>query len=258
MFIEKIVEIKKEEIQRRKTRSRQKEMEEIIPSLPLPRDFIEAISRHASMALIAEIKHASPSLGVINEDVDILQFAKEYERGGASAISVLTEANFFKGDLSYLHLIKEKTSLPVLQKDFILDPFQIYEGRVSGADAVLLIASLLDRKQLEEFVDLTQKLHMVPLVEIHNRDDLEKTSSLNLPLIGVNNRDLRTFEVDSRTTLRLKREIPPTTGVISESGIKSSKEVKILREAGVNGILVGEVLMRSPDPASKIRELLDR
>jgi len=258
MFLEKIVEIKKEEIQRRKTRDRQKEMEEMIPSLPLPRDFMDAISQHAPMALIAEIKRASPSLGVINEDVDILRFAKEYEKGGASAISVLTEAHFFKGDLSYLHLIKEKTSLPVLQKDFILDPFQIYEGRVSGADAILLIAALLDQKQLKEFVDLMQKLHMVPLVEVHNEEDLKKTSSLNLPLIGVNNRDLRTFEVDSRTTLRLKREIPPTTGVISESGIKSSKEVKILREAGVNGILVGEVLMRSPDPASKIRELLDR
>ena len=258
MFLEKIVEVKKEEIQRRKTRDRQKEMEEMIPSLPLPRDFMDAISQHAPMALIAEIKRASPSLGVINEDVDILRFAKEYEKGGASAISVLTEAHFFKGDLSYLHLIKEKTSLPVLQKDFILDPFQIYEGRVSGADAILLIAALLDQKQLKEFVDLMQKLHMVPLVEVHNEEDLKKTSSLNLPLIGVNNRDLRTFEVDLKTTLRLKREIPPTTGVISESGIKSSKEVKILREAGVNGILVGEVLMRSPDPASKVRELLDR
>jgi len=258
MFLEKIVEIKKEEIQRRKTRSRQKEMEEMIPSLPLPRDFMKAISHPAPMAVIAEIKRASPSLGVINEDVDILQFAKEYEKGGASAISVLTEAHFFKGDLSYLHLIKEETSLPVLQKDFILDPFQIYEGRVSGADAVLLIATLLDRKQLKEFVDLTQKLHMVPLVEIHNGDDLEKTSSLNLPLIGINNRDLRTFEIDLKTTLRLKREIPSTARVISESGIKSSTDVKILQEAGVNGILVGEILMRSPDPASKIKELLDR
>ena len=256
MFLEKIVEIKKEEIQRRKTRSRQKEMEETVSHLSPPRDFMDAISQHAPMALIAEIKRASPSVGVIKEDVDLCRIAHEYQTGGACAISVLTEAHFFKGDLSYLHLIKEKTSLPVLQKDFILDPFQIYEGRVLGADAILLIASLLDRKQLKEFVDLTQNLHMVPLVEVHNEDDLEKTSSLNLPLIGINNRDLRTFEVDLRTTLRLKREIPSRTKVISESGIKSSEDVKFLREAGVDGILVGEILMRSSDPASKIRELL--
>ncbi len=183
-------------------------MEETISHLPPPRDFMDAISQHAPMALIAEIKRASPSVGVIKEDVDLCRIAHEYQTGGACAISVLTEAHFFKGDLSYLRLIKERTSLPVLQKDFILDPFQIYEGRVSGADAILLIASLLEREQLKEFVDLTQNLHMVPLVEIHNEDDLEKTSSLNLPLIGINNRDLRTFEVDLRTTLRLKREIP--------------------------------------------------
>lgn len=256
MFLEKIVEIKKEEVHRRKTRSRQKEIEETVFHLPPPRDFMDAISQHGPMALIAEIKRASPSVGVIKEDVDLCRIAHEYQTGGACAISVLTEAHFFKGDLSYLHLIKEKTSLPVLQKDFILDPFQIYEGRVSGADAILLIASLLEREQLKEFVDLAQKLHMVPLVEVHNEDDLEKTSSLNLPLIGINNRDLRTFEVDLRTTLRLKRKISSKMKVISESGIKNSEDVKFLREAGVDGILVGEILMRSSDPASKIRELL--
>ncbi len=256
MFLEKIVEIKKDEIQRRKTRSRQKEMEETIAHLPPPRDFMDAISQHAPMALIAEIKRASPSVGMIKEDIDLCWIACEYQTGGACAISVLTEAHFFKGDLSYLHLIKEKTSLPVLQKDFILDPFQIYEGRVSGADAILLIASLLDREQLHDFVGLSQSLGMIPLVEIHNEDDLEKISPLELPLIGINNRDLTTFEVDLRTTLRLKREIPSRTKVISESGIKSSEDVRLLREVGVDGILVGEILMRTSDPASKIRELL--
>jgi indole-3-glycerol phosphate synthase len=256
MFLEKIVEIKKDEIQRRKTRSRQKEMEETIAHLPPPCDFMDAISQHAPMALIAEIKRASPSVGVIKEDVDLCRIAREYQTGGACAISVLTEVHFFKGDLSYLHLIKEKTSLPVLQKDFILDPFQIYEGRVSGADAILLIASLLDREQLEEFVDLAQNLHMVPLVEIHNENDLKKILPLELPIIGINNRDLTTFEVDLRTTLRLKRKIPSRTKVISESGIKSSEDVKLLKWAGVDGILVGEILMRTSDPTSKIRELL--
>jgi len=231
-------------------------MEEMIPSLPLPRSLMDSILNHSPIAVIAEIKRASPSLGPINEDVDIIQLAREYEKGGASAISVLTEANFFKGDLSYLRLIKEEITLPLLQKDFILDPFQIYEGRVSGADAILLIVALLDREELGEFVDLTQSLGMIPLVEIHNEDDLAKISFLNLPLIGINNRDLKTFEVDLKTTFRLRKEIPCDAKVVSESGIRSSEDVRLLKEAGVNGILVGETLMRSSDPASKIRELL--
>ena len=231
-------------------------MEEMIPSLPLPRSLMDSILNHSPIAVIAEIKRASPSLGPINEDVDIIQLAREYEKGGASAISVLTEANFFKGDLSYLRLIKEEITLPLLQKDFILDPFQIYEGRVSGADAILLIVALLDREELGEFVDLTQSLGMIPLVEIHNEDDLAKLSFLNLPLIGINNRDLKTFEVDLKTTFRLRKEIPCDAKVVSESGIRSSEDVRLLKEAGVNGILVGETLMRSSDPASKIRELL--
>ena len=199
---------------------------------------------------------ASPSLGAINENVDILRLCREYEKGGASAVSVLTEAHFFKGDLSLLPLIKKETSLPVLQKDFIIDLFQIYEGRASGADAVLLIAALLDRERLRDFVGLARELGMVALVEIHNEDDWEKASVLDLSLIGINNRDLKTFEVDLGTTFRLKREIPPKIKVVSESGIKDPQDVRVLREAGVDGVLVGEILMRSSDPASKIRELL--
>lgn len=257
MYLEKIVETKKKEIQRRKTRSRQREMEEMISSLPPPHDFFGAISQYAPIALIAEIKRASPSLGVINKDVDIIQVSREYEKGGASAISVLTEPHFFKGDLAHLNLIKKTTSLPVLQKDFILDSFQIYEGRVSGADAILFIAALLDREQLKDCVGLARSLHMIPLVEVHNEDDLKKISVLDLPLMGINNRDLRTFEVDLETTIRLRKEIPSSVKVISESGIKSCQDVRLLREAGVSGILVGETLMRSAAPALKIRELLE-
>jgi len=257
VFLEKIVETKRKEIQRRKTRSRQREIEGMIPSFPPPRDFLGAVSQHAPMALIAEIKRASPSLGVIKEDVDVIQISKEYEKGGASAISVLTETHFFKGDLADLNLIKKTTSLPVLQKDFILDSLQIYEGRLSGADGILFIAALLDRDQLKAFVGLAKSLHLFPLVEVHNEDDLKKASVLDLPLIGINNRDLRTFQVDLETTLRLKREIPSSVKVISESGIESCRDVKLLREAGVNGILVGEALMRSSNPGSRIRELLE-
>jgi indole-3-glycerol phosphate synthase len=257
MFLEKIAEIKKEEIRRRKNPSFQKGMEEIISGLPLPRDFVEAISHHAPMAVIAEIKHASPSAGIIKEEVDLKQLACQYEKGGASAISVLTEPHFFKGEIIHLRQVKEVTSLPILQKDFIIDPFQIYEGRASGADAVLLIAALLDREQLLDFVALARNLSMTPLVEIHNEDDLKKTASLDLSLIGVNNRDLRTLKVDLKTTLWLKREISPGIKVISESGVKGSQDVRLLREAGIDGILVGETLMRSPNPALKIRELLE-
>jgi indole-3-glycerol phosphate synthase len=258
MFLEKIAEIKKEEIRRRKNPSFQKEMEELISCLPPPRDFVGAISHHAPMAVIAEIKHASPSAGIIKEGVDLRKLAFEYEKGGASAVSVLTEPHFFKGEITHLRQVKEMTSLPVLQKDFIIDPFQIYEGRTSGADAVLLIAALLDREQLRDFVNLARSFSMTPLVEIHNEDDLEKIANLDLSLIGVNNRDLRTLQVDLKTTLRLKRKISPEIKVISESGIKSSQDVRLLREAGIDGILVGETLMRSPDPSSKIRELLER
>ena len=257
MFWEKVTEIKKEEIAKRKLLFPLKEMEEMVSRLPPPRGFMEAISHHAPMALIAEIKRSSPSAGVINKDVDLHRIASAYEAGGACAISVLTETHFFNGKLSHLIQLKEITSLPFLQKDFILDPFQIYEGRALGADAILLIASLLDRNELKDFAQLAQSLQLVPLVEVHDESDLEKTSALDLSLIGINNRDLRTLEVDLKTTLRLKKEIPSGKKVISESGIRSAEDVRLLREAGVDGILVGEILMRSSDPTSKIRELLE-
>jgi indole-3-glycerol phosphate synthase len=258
MFMEKIIEVKKEEIQRKKFLSSLKELERMIGQLPSPRDFVKAISRNGPMALIAEIKHASPSLGTIKEKVDLGEIVSKYEEGGASAISVLTEFHFFKGELSHLCQVKEKTSLPILQKDFVIDPFQIYEGRASGADAILLIATLLDRGQLKDFTDLIQNLHMTPLVEIHDEEDLAKVSDLHLPIIGVNNRDLKTFKVDLQTTHRLKKKIPSGTKIISESGIKSHLDVIFLKEIGVDGILVGEALMRSSDSASKIRELLGK
>ena len=256
MFLEKIVEIKKEEVCRRKALVSRSDLEERTARLPPPRDLLGAFSLRGPIAVIAEIKRASPSAGVIREEIDPCQLAREYEAGGACAVSVLTESTFFKGDLAYLHRVKEEISLPVLQKDFVLDRFQIYEGRASGADAVLLIACLLDQDELREFASLAQDLGMTPLVEIHDHLDLEKTSRLDLPLIGINNRDLKTFEVDLRTTLRLRKEIPPGTKVISESGIRNPEDVRRLKEARVDGILVGEILMRASDPASKIREFL--
>ena len=256
MFLEKMVAIQREEIARKKTRSRMEELRSRGGDLPLPRDFEEKILQNGSMGLIAEIKKASPSAGVIQREADVRKMAREYQRAGACAISVLTESHFFHGDLNDLMMVKETVTLPILQKDFVIDPLQIYEGRVAGADAILLIAAILRKGELGEFVQLARSLSLFPLVEVHNEDDLEKIPGLDLPLIGINNRNLRTLEVNLETTERLIKRTPPKMKVISESGIKDRTDVERLEKAGVKGILVGEILMRSSDPASKIRELL--
>ena len=256
MFLEEVAALKKKEIQVRKISSSLKEMKKKIAGLPPPRNFGASIVGKTPMALIAEIKRASPSAGVIREEIDLQGLAGKYQAGGASAISVLTETRFFQGDMGNLAEVKGRVSLPILQKDFIIDPFQIYEGRMAGADAVLLIAALMSPEQLREWCRLTGDLGMTPLVEVHNEQDLDKVSGLALPLIGINNRDLQTLEVSLEVTCRLIERIPPGVTVISESGIKDRQDVERLREAGAGGILVGEILMRSADPAAKIRELL--
>lgn len=256
MFLEKMVAIQREEISRKKTRSRMEELRGRAGDLPLPRHFEEKILLNGSMGLIAEIKKASPSAGVILREADVRKMAREYQRAGACAISVLTESHFFHGDLNDLTMVKETVTLPILQKDFVIDPLQVYEGRVAGADAILLIAAILREGELGEFVQLARSLSLFPLVEVHNEADLVKVSGLDLPLIGINNRNLRTLEVNLKTTESLIKRTPARMKVISESGIKDRADVERLEKAGVKGILVGEILMRSSDPASKIRELL--
>jgi len=257
MFLEKVAALKREEIDKRKNLSSLQEMQKKVPDLPAPREFLRAFLNKRPMALIAEIKRASPSAGMIRQDADIQGTARKYQAGGASVISVLTEARFFHGALGHMAMVKETVSLPVLQKDFIIDPFQIYEGRIAGADALLLIAEILERGELKEMASLTRVLGMFPLVEVHNEEDLEKIADLGLPLIGINNRNLKTLEVNLENTFRLIEKIPGGTTVISESGIKTGEDVKRLQKAGVKGVLVGEVLMRAADPAAKIRELLN-
>jgi indole-3-glycerol phosphate synthase len=256
MFLEKVAALKMEEIRERKTPFALEEMKKMASDLPVPKSLSEAISKNGPMALIAEIKQASPSAGVIQEGVDIRKMAWAYQEGGACAISVLTEAHFFHGNLSHLRQVKSAVSLPVLQKDFLIDPFQIYEGRIAGADALLLIAAILDRGQMKEFVEWTRSLGLVPLVEVHDEEDLKKISGLDLPLIGINNRNLKTLAVNLERTFRLIGKVGQQAMVISESGIKSREDVERLQEVGVKGVLVGEVLMRAVDPARKIRELL--
>ncbi len=256
MFLAKILKHKQALLALKKNSFTFSELQKRVKDIPPPRGFQEALSQKKPLALIAEIKRASPSAGWINKDADIWRIAKEYEWGGAAAISVLTEENFFGGSLSDLLLLKKVTTLPLLQKEFIIDPFQIYEGRALGADAVLLIVKILSQSLLRELMEITQELGMSALVEVHDEEDLEKTSDLYPPLLGINNRNLQDLSVNLETTFNLIKKIPEASQIISESGIKSRADVSRLLQAGVDGILVGEILMRSPDPKLKIRELL--
>ena len=213
------------------------------------------LKRDDRIKFIAEVKKASPSAGIIREDFNYVSIANEYEAGGASAISVLTDKEFFKGDLKYLSEIKETVSLPALRKDFIIDPYQIYEARAAGADLVLLIARILTKEQIEIFLSLSRELGMDCLVEVHENDELEKVLETEAAIIGINNRNLDTFETNLETTLKLCHRISEEKIVVSESGIKTRADVLILEEAGIDAILIGETLMRSKDISQKIKEL---
>lgn len=222
-----------------------------------PKDFAAALQSN-SIRLIAEIKMASPSHGIFPVKLGVTEIAMVYASAGASAISIVTEPKYFHGNPSYLTPVRSTVDLPVLCKDFIIDPYQIYEARVNGADAVLLIAAILGSSRLHELQRLAADLGMAALVEVHNVRDLEKALSGPVKLVGINNRDLSTFNVSLETTLSLRPLVPAGITVVSESGIRSAEEVEMLRQIGVNAILVGESLVTSPDPARKIMELLGK
>ncbi len=213
------------------------------------------LKRDNRIKFIAEVKKASPSAGIIREDFNYINIATEYEAGGASAISVLTDKEFFKGDIKYLSEIKETVSLPALRKDFIIDPYQIYEARAAGADLVLLIARILTKEEIDAFLALSHELGMECLVEVHDNDELEKVLETEAAIIGINNRNLDTFKTNLDTTLQLRHRIPEGKIVVSESGIKTRADVLALEEAGIDAILIGETLMRSRDISQKIKEL---
>ncbi|MFN3739586.1 MAG: indole-3-glycerol phosphate synthase TrpC [Thermodesulfovibrionales bacterium] len=219
------------------------------------RDFKKAIKRGTDgIRFIGEIKAASPSKGIIRKDIDLLKIASIYEQK-VDAISVITEEDFFLGRLSYLEDIKKVVTRPVLRKDFIIDEYQIYESYLSGADAILLIASILDREQSERFLSIAKELGMSVLYEIHNEEELEKALEIKAEIIGINNRDLMTMNIDLNTTLRLKPLIPSEKIVVSESGIKSREHVRMLEEAGIDAVLVGTVLMEASDIGARIDSL---
>ncbi len=219
------------------------------------RDFRGAIANAERMALIAEVKKASPSAGIIREDFDPVAIAKAYEEAGATALSVLTEKNFFQGDLKYLEQIREAVSLPLLRKDFIVDEYQVVESKLAGADAVLLICSLLDWRRVLSLMTLTRRLQMTCLVEVHNTRELDIALIAGADLIGINNRDLDTFEIDLDTTSKLTSHIHDPIPIVAESGISKPEDIAKVKQAGAKAVLVGEALMRQPDLRQAVKDL---
>jgi len=221
-----------------------------------PRDFGAALERNP-FSIIGEFKRRSPSSGWINMEADPVSVAISYERAGASAISLLTDEPFFGGNIGFLKKVRERVSLPILRKDFLLDPIQIYESRLSGADCVLLIVAVLERPLLSRMISLARELGMSALVEIHSREELKVALDLGAQILGINNRDLRTMRVDLRTTLDLAPLVPNGVIVVSESGIRSGRDIRLLMEAGVKAFLVGEELMKAPDPGHRLKSLME-
>jgi indole-3-glycerol phosphate synthase len=219
------------------------------------RDFAAALRRDHGIALVAEIKKASPSAGVIAPNFDALGFARRHEAAGAAALSVLTDEKYFQGRIEFLQLIRDAVKLPLLRKDFIIDELQIYESAGRGADAILLIVSILDDRQLQDYRALAEHLHMAVLVEVHDERELERALNAGAAIIGINNRDLRNFSVDLKTTERLAGMCGERI-VVAESGINTRADVERVAAAGVGAILVGETLMRSGDIVAKVKELL--
>lgn len=255
-ILETIVNHKFNELNQDQLRLPFVELKAKLKDQPPTRDFRSAPAAPNRISLIAEVKKKSPSKGVLREDFDPVAIAKTYAKAGASAVSVLTDAHFFDGHLTYLTAIRQAVNLPLLRKDFTVDAYQIYQARLAGADAILLIVAILTLAQLREFIQIARSLNLACLVEVHTLEELELALQANAEIIGINNRNLETFQTDIATTFRLIKSIPSDKLVVSESGIYTREDVESLSEAGVNAILVGESLMRSPNIERKIKELL--
>lgn len=255
MILQKIIEEKKKEVEEKKKKIPLNLLLTKINLKDKPRNFKEAISKEG-INLIAEIKKASPSRGIIRENFDHKKIARVYKKGKVEAISVLTEEKFFKGNINFLKEVKKiVVDIPVLRKDFIIDEYQIYESKIFGADAVLLIVAILEENNLKKFLNLTKKLKMDALVEIHNEDELRKALKADAEIIGINNRNLKNFKVDLNTTFKLVKKIPLDKIIVSESGIKTREDVIRLQNAGINAILIGEAFMETENILKKIKEL---
>ncbi|MDE3057591.1 MAG: indole-3-glycerol phosphate synthase TrpC [Bacteroidota bacterium] len=256
--LDEILAHKRKEVAEQKRTKPTAVLESALPSLPATRDFAAAVADHGfdDVSCIAEIKKASPSRGVITQSFVPEKIAIEYVRGGARAISILTDKAFFQGSPEYIKTVKRQVRIPILRKDFIIDEYQLYESRVLGADAILLIVSALQTEQLVHFISLAAKLRLGCLVECHSKDEIDCAVDCGAAIIGINNRDLKTFEVNLETSLNLKRFIPNHLLTISESGIRNVHHVSQLRQAGFDAILVGEQLMVQQDRTKALQQLL--
>ena len=242
------------DLQRRRGLISQDELERAIAA-QTPKDFVGAL-RRPGLSVIAEMKQRTPSMGVLAEDYRPTELARIYTEGGAAAISVLTHMAGFGGRPEHIQDARLATNLPILRKDFVTDPYEVGEARAAGADAILLIVAALDRPRLAELVRMTRSRGIAALVEVHNEDEAEMAVQAGAEVIGVNHRDLRTFKVDLGLTERLRKVVPSEVILVAESGIHTPDDARRMRDAGADAILVGEVLMRSPDPAACIRELI--
>ena len=225
------------------------------------RGFEDAIMSSVSKketAIIAEIKKASPSKGLIREDFEPKKIAKEYEEGGATCLSILTDEPFFQGKLEYLDSVRSSCELPILRKDFMIDLYQIYETKAYGGDCILLIVAALDIIQLKDFSQLARELNLDILIEVHSEDELNEALSINSKLIGINNRDLTTFEVDKNLAIKLARQIPKDVIVVSESGISSREDILFSKDQGIHSFLIGESFMRKPNPGNALKDILEK
>jgi indole-3-glycerol phosphate synthase len=255
MILDEIVETKRREVAERKADRPLAVLESAIAGLPPTRDFKATLTPGA---IIAEVKRRSPSRGLLRADFAPLRIAREYEVHGAAALSVLTDESFFGGSDADLATVKGAVALPVLRKEFIIDPYQIHEARAIGADAILLIAAILDRQALREYRELAASLGLAALVEVHDPRELEDALAAGAEIVGINNRDLKSFVTDIRTSLDLAPRIPQDRIVVSESGIRTRGEIETLLQAGVRAFLIGETLIAAPEIGKKLEELRGR
>ncbi|WMM24393.1 indole-3-glycerol phosphate synthase TrpC [Tissierella sp. MB52-C2] len=254
MILEKIASLKRKKVEIEKSIMSIENLKKQIRNLDT-RDFKRAIGKKEKLNIIGEVKKASPSKGIIREDFNPISIGRIYEKNRIDAISVLTEEEFFFGKNEYLSLIRKETKIPILRKDFIIDSYQIYQSKALGADAILLIAALLTKKELIEFQKIAKDINLQCLVEVHDLDELVKVLEVGTEIIGINNRNLKTFEVKVETTEKLIRYIPKDKVVISESGISNRKDMEYLKTIGVDGVLIGESFMKSKSIEDKIKEL---
>lgn len=256
MYLDEIMQYKRCELEERMKKIPLNTLKQQMQFVKGTRDFRAALDSEEGTRIIAEIKKASPSKGVIRNDFDYLEIARRYEVEGAAAISVLTDSYFFQGDIEYLSQIRHVVGIPLLRKDFIFDEYQVLEARIYGADAILLIATVLSQAELNHLYRLSRSLGMEVLVEVHDIKDLKKALKIDAGIIGINNRNLKSFKTDIKTTVDLAKRIPEDKIVVSESGINTTEDIEFLKNGGADAFLIGEAFMREADPGIKLRELV--